>query len=98
MSSSIEGTKIDTLDNEEKVVKKINSAEFIEGNIENGVMGLLKYFIFVLKRDKKEKLIIERPEKFGGKISYSNYEELEKDIIEKKTSSFRCKKCPIPGN
>ena len=47
-------------------------------------MGLLKYFIFVLKQDKKEKLIIERPEKFGGKIYYSTYEELEKDVAGKK--------------
>ena len=84
MSSSVESTKIDLLDDEERVIKKLNSAEFIEGNPDNGVMGLLKYFIFVLKQDKKEKLIIGRPEKFGGKLSYSVYEDLEKDVIGKK--------------
>ena len=84
MSSSIESTKIDLLDSKEKVIKKINSAEFIEGNTNNGVMALLKYLIFALKTDKKEKLTIERDKKFGGNISYQIYEELEKDFVNKK--------------
>ncbi|MDP4039486.1 MAG: tyrosine--tRNA ligase [Candidatus Pacearchaeota archaeon] len=84
MSSSIESTKIDLLDNENKVIKKINSAEFTEGNPNNGVMSLLKYLIFPMKKDKKEKLIITRQKKFGGDILYKTYAELEKDVIEKK--------------
>jgi len=47
-------------------------------------MALLKYFIFVLKSDKKEKFIIKREKKFGGDVSYENYEDLEKDFISKK--------------
>lgn len=84
MSSSIEATKIDLLDSEEKVKKKINSAEFSEGNSDNGVMALLKYFIFVLKEDKGEEFIVERPAKFGGDIAYRKYEDLEKDFLGKK--------------
>jgi tyrosyl-tRNA synthetase len=37
-----------------------------------------------IKKDKKEKFIIKRPEKFGGNLSYSNYEQVEKDFREKK--------------
>lgn len=84
MSSSIESTKIDLLDSSDKVNKKINKAECAAGNPDNGIMALLKYFIFILKNDKGEKLIIKRSEKFGGDLIYNNYEELEKDFISKK--------------
>ena len=81
MSSSIEGTKIDLLEEESKVKTKINKAEFVQGNSNNGIMALLKYLIFILKSEKNEKLIIERPEKFGGNKEYSDYETLEKDFL-----------------
>ncbi len=84
MSSSVESSKIDLLDDEKTVEKKINAAEFGEGNIENGIMDILKYLIFVMKEDKREKLIIERPVKYGGKVSYRNYEELKQDVSTKK--------------
>ena len=84
MSSSIEATKIDLLDSPETVKSKLQKAEFIEGNSNNGVMALLKYFIFIIKADKSEPLIIERPEKFGGNLIYKSYEQLESDVISKK--------------
>lgn len=84
MSSSVAGSKIDMLDDEKTVVKKVKGALCEEGNPENGLMGLMKYLIMVLKNDCGEKLVIERPEKFGGNLEYSTYEELEKDFIEKK--------------
>jgi tyrosyl-tRNA synthetase len=84
MSASIPGTKIDVLDDEETVKNRINNAECVAGNPDNGLMAFLKYVIFVIKEDKKEDFIIERPKKYGGNISYSNYELLEKDFIAKK--------------
>ena len=84
MSSSIESSKLDLLDDEEKVKTKINKAECAEGDPDNGIMALLKYLIFVLKSQKGEKFLIERPAKFGGNVEYANYEEAEKDFIEKK--------------
>ncbi len=84
MSSSIENSKLDLLDDEEKVKSKINKAECVEGDPDNGIMALLKYLIFVLKSQNGEKFLIERPEKFGGNIEYATYEEAEKDFIEKK--------------
>lgn len=84
MSSSIEGSKIDLLNDEETVRKKINKADCIEGDPNNGIMALLQYLIFILKSDKGEKFIIERPEKFGGNKTYNNYGEIKQDFIEKK--------------
>lgn len=84
MSSSVKTSKIDLLDNEEEVKSKINKAECTSGDPNNGLMALLKYFIFIIKKDKGESLVIERPKKFGGNFEYSSYEELEKDFIEEK--------------
>lgn len=84
MSSSIEGTKIDLIDDEKTVINRINKAECVAGNPDNGIMALLKYLIFILKKDKSENFVVERSEKFGGNLIYSDYDELEKDFIAKK--------------
>ncbi len=84
MSSSIEGSKIDLLDDEKTVEKKINKANCVEGDPNNGLIGFLKYVIFVLKEDKKQKFTVTRPEKFGGNVSYSSCDELERDFVDKK--------------
>ena len=80
MSASLEGSKIDLLDEEKDIQKKIKNADFEEGSSENAIMAILKYIIFV----QKGKLTIERPEKFGGNLEYENYEKLEKDVLSKK--------------
>ncbi len=84
MSASDENTKIDLIDDEENVRKKINKAECIEGNPNNGIMFFLKHVIMVIKQDKKENFFIERNLKYGGNVSYSSYMEIERDFIEKK--------------
>ncbi|MBI2109995.1 tyrosine--tRNA ligase [Candidatus Woesearchaeota archaeon] len=92
MSSSIESTKIDLLDDEETVSRKINKADCIEGDPNNGLMAMLKYLIMLLKQDRKEKFVVERPEKFGGKVVYNNYEQIEKDFIGRKLHPLDLKK------
>ena len=85
MSSSEERSKIDILDSPEEVEKKINSAYCVAGSLEdNGVMAFMKYVIMTLKEDKKKDLVIERPTKFGGNVSYANYNDLEKDFLHRK--------------
>lgn len=85
MSASIAHSKIDLLDTEETIKKKLNQAFCPEGQVEeNGVLALLKYVIMVLKEDNKEEFVIERPEKFGGTVKYSKYLDLERDYSEKK--------------
>lgn len=94
MSSSIESTKIDLMDDELKVRNKINKAECIEGNPDNGLMSLMKYLFFVLN-DNKKKFIIERPEKYGGNLEYKNYLELEEDFVSKKIHPLDLKNAVI---
>ena len=83
MSSSDEKSKIDLIDNEKIVQQKINKADFVEGEVDNGVMAFLKYVIMVIKEDKNEKFLVERPEKFGGNKEYEGYEGIEKDVKSK---------------
>ena len=84
MSSSIEGTKIDLLDSEETVKKRINNAECVAGNPNNGIMSILKNLIFILKSSDNKKFIVKRDKKYGGELIYSSYEEVEKDFKAKK--------------
>jgi tyrosyl-tRNA synthetase len=84
MSSSIEASKIDLLDDEKSVVKKLNKAFCPEGKIENnGVLLFLKNVTFPILDNKSEKFIIERDEKYGGNLEFSTYEELEKSYAKK---------------
>ena len=84
MSSSIKSSKIDLLDSEAEVAKKIRNANCIQGDPKNGLMDILKYLIFVMKKDGSKKFIVERKKEYGGDLIYSSYEELEKDFIDKK--------------
>src|SRR3989338_4774837 len=84
MSASDESSKIDLLDSEETIKRKIQKAHCPVSIEDNGVLAFLKYVIMVNKKDNKEKLTIERPEKFGSSIVYDDYEKLEKDYLDKK--------------
>jgi tyrosyl-tRNA synthetase len=81
MSASDQASKIDLLDEEKIIKKKIGSAFCPEGEVENnGVLAFLKYVVF----PHKGSLLIERPDKFGGNAEYKSYEDLEKDYVAKK--------------
>lgn len=84
MSSSDEKGKVDLLDSPEVVRKKINSADCVAGDVDNGIMAFLKYIIMTIKGDKKEKFVVARDEKYGGNLEYENYKEIEKDFKSKK--------------
>jgi len=85
MSSSDKGSKIDLIDSEENVKKKMNAAFCTEGVVEeNGVLAFCKYIIMTIKEDKGEEFTVKRPEKWGGNLVYKNYKELEKDFAAKK--------------
>jgi tyrosyl-tRNA synthetase len=83
MSSSDPNSKIDLLDDFENVKKKLNKAEFIEGDPENGVMAFLEHFLMIIKKDNKDVFLIEIPEKFGGNVEYKDFEKIRKDVISK---------------
>jgi tyrosyl-tRNA synthetase len=81
MSKSIPGSGISVTDKYEEIKKTINGAYCLEGNIsDNPVLQIVKLIIF----PRISKIDIKRSEKFGGNVSYSNYEKLEKDFAEKK--------------
>ncbi len=85
MSSSVEESKIDLLDDKPKIEQKLKKAYCPEGMVEkNGVIAFAKYVIMVLKEGSKKPLLVKRPEKFGGNVSYSSYGELESDYLAKK--------------
>jgi len=85
MSASVKESKIDILASKAEIKSKISKAYCPAGIIENnGILAFFKQVIMPLKEDNKKKLIIKRPEKFGGSLSYSNYNKLEKDFVSKK--------------
>lgn len=84
MSASDPKSKIDLLDDEKTVRDKINKADCVAGDVNNGLLPFIKYIIMTLKQDNKTKFIIKRDKKYGGNLVYSNYEELEKDFKNNK--------------
>lgn len=83
MSSSIENSKIDFLDNFETIQKKLKSAYCPEGDINNGVFDFAKYVLMTIKEDNNEAFVIDRPEKWGGPLSFKTKEQLEKSFLSK---------------
>ncbi len=85
MSASVESSKISVHDSDEEIKRKIRNAycpaKVVEGN---PILAYAKYIIFpFLERNGKE-FVVERPEKFGGRVEYSSYAELEGDYIKGK--------------
>ncbi|WBW75261.1 cytoplasmic tyrosine-tRNA ligase Yrs1 [Schizosaccharomyces osmophilus] len=75
--------KIDLLDEPNVVKKKIRSA-FCEPGVveENGCLAFLKHVSFPAMKMRGEKeFVIDRPEKYGGKIIFASYEDLEKAYV-----------------
>jgi tyrosyl-tRNA synthetase len=84
MSSSDAKSKIDLTDDGKAISEKINKADCVAGDPDNGVMAFLKYVVMVLKGDNNKNFIVERPDKYGGNLEYETYEAIEKDFVAKK--------------
>ncbi len=81
MSKSNPNSSIFMTDTEDEVNKKFKKAYCPEGQAkDNPVLEYFKYIIF----EKIDKVVIERPEKFGGNLEFEKYKDLEKDFVEKK--------------
>lgn len=93
MSASDPKSKIDLLDDEEEVKRKLLDAFCEAGKVEdNGILAFLKYVIFTIKKDNKEVFVLERDKKYGGDIKYKNYEDLEKDYVSNNVHPLDLKK------
>ena len=81
MSKSDPNSGIFIHNKDDEIKKKISKAWCEEANIENN--PLLEISRTVIFHEFKE-MKVERPEKFGGNVSYADYCQLEKDFAEKK--------------
>lgn len=81
MSKSNPNSAIFMTDDEKEIKKKFNKAYCPEGQVkDNPVLEYFRYIVF----EKNKKVMVERPEKFGGNLEFKSYEELEKSFVEKK--------------
>lgn len=81
MSKSKPDSMLSIHDDSEIVKKKLGKAFCPEKQIKgNPVLEICKYVIF--PDLKGESFLIERPEKFGGKLEFSSYKELEKAFAD----------------
>lgn len=81
MSKSDPSSSIFIHDTDDTITKKINKAWCEQTDVHNNpVMEIVKTILF----HEFGEMHIERPEKFGGNITYSNYEQLETDFIQER--------------
>ena len=81
MSKSDPNSGIFIHNTDDEIKKKISKAWCEEANTQtNPLLEIAKTVIF----HKSNEMNVERPEKFGGNISYTNYNQLETDFVEKK--------------
>ncbi len=81
MSKSNPDSTIFIHDSPDEIKSKISKAWCEEGNIENNpLLEISKQIIF----HEYDTMPVERPEKFGGNIEYSDYSQLESDFSAKK--------------
>lgn len=81
MSKSKSASGIFIHDTDKEIEAKFKKAWCPEGIVEkNPILEIFRYVVF----HQFNEISIERPEKFGGNVSYTSYQQLEKDFAEKK--------------
>ncbi|XP_078485826.1 tyrosine--tRNA ligase, cytoplasmic [Ciona intestinalis] len=79
MSSSVEESKIDLLDDPAAVKRKLKKAFCEPGNVENnGVLSFVKSVVFPILGE----IEILRKEEYGGNVNYTEYEKLVEDFAK----------------
>ena len=81
MSKSEPGSGIFIHDNDDEIRNKIKRAWCEEGNVkDNPLLEIARGVIF----HEMSEFSVERPEKFGGNVTYSSFDELESSFGDKK--------------
>lgn len=81
MSSSVPESLISIRDKKEDIVRKINKAYCVPGDVENNpILAIARLVIFPLV----EKIEIKRDKKYGGDLVFDNYPDLEKSFESEK--------------
>lgn len=85
MSASDPNSKIDIIEEPKVVKKKIGSAFCAPGDIDNGLIAFLENVVqpiqeLQLEQEGVFKFFVDRPEKYGGPISYDSLQALKDDF------------------
>lgn len=91
MSASDPNSKIDLLEEPKVVKKKINSAFCSPGNVtENGLLSFVEFVVQPIQAlkfgDDHFEFFIDRPEKFGGPITFTSFADLKQAFKDEKLS------------
>ena len=81
MSKSDPSSGVFIHNTDEEIKKKISKAWCEEANIQNNPLLEIARTVILHEFDE---INVERPEKFGGNVSYSDYKQLETDFAKKK--------------
>jgi len=108
MSKSNPDNAVFMTDTTEDIKRKINKAYCLEGDIkENPILEYCKYILFesmdptLLRRREaslgasQSEFVIERPEKFGGNVSFKIYSELETAFAAKQVHPMDLKSAVV---
>jgi tyrosyl-tRNA synthetase len=83
MSASEAGSKINLTDDPDQVEEKINGAYCPQGEVEdNGVLEYVRYLVFPIIEQRGEDFVVERPEEYGGDLTFESYDDLEATYVE----------------
>ena len=81
MSKSKKSSGIFIHDSDDEIISKFKKAWCPEGVVDkNPILEIFRYVIF----HEFDEIVVERPAKFGGNVSYTSYQDLQKDFTEKK--------------
>lgn len=82
MSASDSNSKIDVLDTEKDTQKKISKCFCLPHIVEdNTIICILEMIVFPILDSRKEFLTVNRPEKYGGSVTYTSIEKLKTDYL-----------------
>jgi tyrosyl-tRNA synthetase len=82
MSASDASSKVNLTDDADAIQEKLNKAYCPQGQVDdNGVLEYVRFLVFPVLEERNESFRVERPEKFGGNLTYENYDDLETDFV-----------------
>jgi tyrosyl-tRNA synthetase len=88
MSSSDPNSKVDFDDSKKQIQDKFKKAFSIDGIKENnGLLAILKYVVFRFLENQNRPLVINRPAKWGGDLTFATFQEVENEFGAGKLAS-----------
>jgi len=82
MSASDAASKVNLTDSPDEIEEKIGQAYCPAGEVEdNGVLEYLNHLVFPVLAVDDEPFVVERPEEYGGDLTYESYDEVEEDFL-----------------